>query len=475
MQNQFVKNVIKTITGSLIVKIIGFLSIAILARLYHPEQFGLFEIALSIQLVSVTFSSLKYEQAIVIPEKDSSGFNLLCLSSMILLLFSVIILVILYILRNYCSEITFIKELGIFIYFIPVMILFRGLRDNISVWFVRKKRFGREALSEVINKIFEVFLKIGLCILGVYGLFLGTIGGLAASIAVLIFYMITMDSSLIKEINKKTMNNGIIKYKQYPLYLMPSQIFRILSERIPAIILSIYFGLGVVGYYAMSFKLINEPMSILAKSIGNVYYQEGSKRIRINNDISKLVSQVMEKLFILSFLPVAFLGIGGKVLIILFLGSRWQDAGVYTQILAPMLFFRFITIPLAFTMNILNKLYVDMLLNFGLLVVSTLSLVVGSKTGNIINTLLIFSIGNSIIFIIYIFSILKYANVNIFAMINKIIMPLLISIPFIIIFFISLLFVKSNIIAMLTGVLCALLYYLIIISYLKMRGENILI
>lgn len=475
LKNSFVQNVAKIITGDIVVKIIGFFAIAVIARLYPPEDFGILELAVSIQLIALTFSSMKYEQAIPLPEKDEDAVNLLSLSLLILFIFTIATFVITCIVYHYWNNNEIVKKTGVLIFFIPGLILFRGVRDDVNFWFTRKKRFGRSALSDIGNKIGEISGKIILFGLGVYGLFLGNIFGIIFSVLVYVFYMYKMDGEVIRKIKIRVMREKLTEYKKFPIFLLPSHLFKMVSERLPAIILTPFFGFTIVGYYAMSFKLFNEPMSILSKSIANVFYQEASVKHAKNDNLSNLVKEVFEKLVVLMLLPITFLAVGGDVLFSVFLGKNWIVAGQYTQILAPMMFFRFISTPIAMVLNVLGKQDIDMIFNGVFLLFCIAALSVGIIINDIILTLSLFSFANSMMYIVLIVLILKLCKLSIVTIIKNIFYYILLSVPFIIVFIYFKKVLELNNLIYITVCVClGMLYYFIVLFSYNKKGKSLL-
>lgn len=473
--SSFVQNVAKIITGDIVVKIIGFLAIAVIARLYPPEDFGILELAVSIQLIALTFSSMKYEQAIPLPEKDEDAISLLSLSLLILLIFTIATCIITYIVYRYWQDNEIVKKMGVLIFFIPGLILFRGIRDDVSFWFTRKKRFGRSAISDIGNKIGEISGKIILFGLGVTGLFLGNIIGIILSILIYLVYIYSLDREIIKRITYSGMREKIKEYKKFPIFLLPSHLFKMVSERLPAIILTPFFGFTIVGFYAMSFKLFNEPMSILSKSIANVFYQEASVKHARDDNLGNLVGAVFEKLVVLMLLPITFLAIGGDVLFSVFLGKNWIVAGQYTQILAPMMFFRFISTPIAMVLNVLGKQDLDMIFNGVFLVFCIAALSIGIIINDIILTLSLFSFANSVMYVVLIILILKLCKLSFVSIMKNINHYVLFSVPFIIVFIYLKKVLELNNLLYITVCSClGVLYYVIVFMGYKKSGKSLL-
>ncbi len=468
--NSFVKNILKIFTGSLIVKLIGFASLAVLARLYSPEDFGFLELALSIAGIALAFSSLRYEQAIVIPENDEDAVNICAFT--IFLLFAVcgVMSAGIYFCFNYLDMPTF-KSMGAIAYAIPALLLFRGIKDHTSYWFFRKKRFARSSLSDVAARLVEVTLKIALPGLLAWGLMIGNIGGFLAGGLVLYFFVFRMDVQFFHQIKFARIKENLKKYKNFPLYQFPSQLFKILTEKIPALLLAPFFGFTVVGFYSLGFKLINEPLSILGQSIGNVYYQEVSSRHAKNTAIQKLVEEVFEKLLVVSLVPILFLSFKGKSLFALFLGEKWRMAGYYTELLAPMLLFRFIAIPLSFTLYVLNEQKTDMIFNFSLLLSSLASFLLGAYFNSVTIALLSFSLANSIIYMIMIATILFISGISPVGVFLRTKVFIAAAIPIITGFVLLRIIPVNDIISLAIGTILCGLYYLFVLIYFIKTGR----
>jgi|GEM_PF-5396971 len=469
--NDFIKNSAKIITGDLIVKIIGFLSIALLARIYSPSDFGIMELIISIQLLILTFASMKYEQAVIVAKNDIYAFNIFILSLIILVITSVISLGCIFILTKIFDTNESIKKMGIIVFLIPLLVLSRGFKDNIVFWFQRKKRFGRTAISEIATKISDVAFKISLSFLGVFGLFWGTTSGFIIASFILIFYLFKMDSTIFRKVSVKQMISLFKEYRRFPIFLIPSHFFRMISERLPALILTPFFGFQVIGFYAISFKLFNEPMSILGKSIGNVFYQEASNRKNKGINIEKLTQNVFEKLFIFSFLPILVITINGKILVTFFLGQDWYTAGFYTQLLAPMMFFRFISNPLSYIYNITQRQNIDMIFNSLLVITGLASLIIGGIKHNITLSLLLFSISNSIIYLISILTVLRISEISFIKMLNRLKFHLSASIAFALFLIFFLKYCNSEILNITVPIIILGFYYsFVVYEYLFKKG-----
>ncbi len=133
-------NITTMVMGTAFAQILTFAVSPLIARLYSPEQQGIF----AIYIAAITFvgpiASGTYEQAIVLPEKDQDAQDLFSLSLIILTFVSLAILVLSIV--NYILNI--IKDLNQTPWFlIPINIFLLGLFQISQSWQTRNKNFSR--------------------------------------------------------------------------------------------------------------------------------------------------------------------------------------------------------------------------------------------------------------------------------------------------------------------------------------------
>jgi O-antigen/teichoic acid export membrane protein len=87
-------------------------------------------------------------------------------------------------------------------------------------------------------------------------------------------------------------------------------------------------------------------MTMIAGAIGQVFYQKTCET-KNTGELTDIVENLYMRLVAIGLFPMLLLCIVGKDLFIIALGSNWSEAGIYTQILAPWMFFTFISSPLS--------------------------------------------------------------------------------------------------------------------------------
>jgi len=82
--------IITLMSGTLIAQVIMFISIPILTRLYTPTEFGLYSTFTAVITIIGSISSLKYDQAIMLPKRDKDAEALLFLSTILTIVMTII-------------------------------------------------------------------------------------------------------------------------------------------------------------------------------------------------------------------------------------------------------------------------------------------------------------------------------------------------------------------------------------------------
>ena len=93
-KSEFSRNVLILMTGTTIAQAIPIAISPILARIYTPEDFGVFALFIAIISILGIIISARYDFAIILPKKDKDALHLLILSVLINFVLCLIFLII---------------------------------------------------------------------------------------------------------------------------------------------------------------------------------------------------------------------------------------------------------------------------------------------------------------------------------------------------------------------------------------------
>lgn len=404
LKKEFVKNVLTLITGSGLSQVVIYASILLLTRLFSTELFGIYMLFSSATLILKPLATLQYEFAIVLPKKDTDAINVVGFSFIILVSYCLLLLVIIFFFNKSIANFFNIKELANFIYLLPVSVFLFGGVSIFDYWNNRANMFkniskGLLAKSVVMS---STQLATGASSFNSLGLIPGMLLGQFLQLLFLIKASVNSMVHLTKEISLKRMLFLAKRYKDIPVFNTIINLTNNLSNELPVLLITKYFGLASSGIYGLAIKFTRAPVGIFQQSINQVFFNKASKIYNDEGNLHELVIKTTKHLlFISSFLFIP-LFIVSFYLDIIF-GENWIDVGLYSRILIPWLFFGFLSNPITPLILILNKQKTMVVFDAFLLVFRFLALFLGYYFYNSIVIALILFSGIGMLFNILIF------------------------------------------------------------------------
>lgn len=392
-KRQFVKNVMILVKGSAFSQIILYLTIPILTRLFSEELFGVYMLFSSTIILLKPIASLQFELAILLPKRDKDAANFVVFTAIVLVLITTILFLILSIFKSSILIFFNIESLSEFIFLIPLSVLLYGLITILDYWSNRKNEF-KNIYFGVITKSATMSVSqvsIGLSSLNCLGLIPGMIIGQFLQFLVLLKKTINGLIAQKKHINFKRMFFLAKKYKDIPTFNSLLNFTNTLSNELPILLISKYFGLASAGVYGLAVKVGKAPVGIIQQSISQVFYNKASKTYNLKGDLSIVVKKTYTNLLGIAFAIFIPIFIVSFYLDFIF-GEGWTKVGLYVRILIPWLFIMFLSSPLTSLIVILNRQKTILVYDILLLIFRFLAFFVGFKFYNdIIIALLLFS------------------------------------------------------------------------------------
>jgi len=389
----FFSNVLKLVSGSVIAQILGILLIPVITRLYSPEDFGVFQLFLSISGILVIFSCLSYQLAIMLPKEDEDSANILALCCILITIISGISVGIFLIFSDWIGMILNTPEISQYLVYVPLVVFLDGLFIALTYWLSRKKQFGLIATAQVVNSISGkgIQIGIGMYAASAFGLIIGLTVSYAASVVVIV-RSIYEDLPLFKKVTWDHIRNLAVRYKKFPLLTSWSLGANTLSTNIAPLLLAYYFTPEIVGYFAVANMVVFLPMGLLGSATSQVFFQKACDEKNKTGSVAHIVREIQLRLISIGMFPMFVLMIIGADLFAFVLGSQWAVAGQYAGILAPWLLFVFIASPLSTIFAVLERQTVDLSFNILILISRGVVLVIGGLSGDPYIALLLYSI-----------------------------------------------------------------------------------
>ena len=390
-------------SGTVLSQVLPIVFFPILSRIYSPSDYGILGLFMSISMLLMVVSNLQLNYAILIPKEDKEALKVLMTGLHLIGFFTAISLLVVLLLGGFISKLLSSPSLKNWLYLIPVTVLFTGANIQLSAWFNRTGQFKVISTSRVATSVVTILFSLGLSFLinGPGGLVISYLVGNLISFSVLLYSFRRTHFFYFMPIVE--MKSVLHTHRNFPLYTLPTELISNFAQQLPMFIFSIYSGVQSVGWFSRSRQILGLPINYISGSISEVYKQKASEAFRNNpSALRPLFLKTFGYLFIFSIIPFLIIALLSPSLFAFFFGENWRQAGVFTQCLVLMYFFKFVISPLTFNFYLFNKQRLDLVLHIAIIVLTTISLYVGFYFYKIDTyALILFSISYSLIYVIY--------------------------------------------------------------------------
>lgn len=394
--SDFSRNVLTLMTGTTVAQAIPLAITPILTRIYAPEDFGLFALYLSISFILASFITGRYEVAIMVPKLDSDAKNILYIAIIIASIISAILALLIYILSTSIAEFLNAPQIEPWLYLIPITVFLLGVYQSLTYWLNRLQLYRSLAGNRVFQSTSTAgtTLGFGYAGLGATGLIVGGLIGHIASVLLLFIKCraISTKNNRKSKCSYKKLYVLAKKYKDFPRYNAPHAAMSVAAFNLPILLIGYYFNSVLTGFFSLASRVLMAPIGIVTYAYGQVFLQKLSQHRSDGLSSENFFNRTMRKLLLHSFIPFITLFIFAPQIFSYVFGDEWRVAGIYAQIISPMLY-------LSFTGSILSNVVVvygkqRKALYFEVVNITSklVSLIIGGVYGDIILGLILFSV-----------------------------------------------------------------------------------
>lgn len=347
-QNRLVKSVLLVASGTAGAQAIGMAFIPFITRTYGPEVYGMLGAFIALTGVLTTLAALAYPVAIVLPKSDNTAKALVKLSLLIAASISLVILIVLWLAGDWIMPRLAAASLIDFVFFIPLVMFLTACQDIAQQWLIRKKAFKGIANVSIAHSLFNYGSQ---ALAGVYAPLAGvliSIHTLAIAIrSVLTAYIgkkVTVTSDIVKQENI-SLRKVAYEYRDFPLYRAPQVVLNAVSQSLPILMLTAFFGPASAGFYTLTRTVLSLPSTLLGSSVQSVFYPHFNEAVLASNKTLPLLIKATAALAAIGIWPFLIVILLGPFLFEFIFGEEWQEAGKYAQWLSVWLFFGLINRP----------------------------------------------------------------------------------------------------------------------------------
>ncbi|MCB2221978.1 MAG: oligosaccharide flippase family protein [Bacteroidetes bacterium] len=361
------------VTGTSLAQALPVLVSPILTRIYSPDDFGILALFMSVSVILGIVANLKYELAVLLPEKDSDAVNIVSLGLVISFFLSAFLLIILFLFHDSVVVIIGDERLAGWIYLVPPVVFLVGMYGMLNYYNTRVKKYKAIAFSRVVKSVAMVSVQLvaGFGKMAFGGLILGyAISHLFGNFK--LFKNFVQDENLRTEISKSGMRRMARRYKRFPIFTFPATLANKMATDLTNILISLIFNVTTLGFYSLGMRMLGFPSSLIGTSIGQLYMQEASNEKERSGKATITFNSVLKKLILVGLPVFTIIFLFAEPIFAFVFGEEWRVAGTYARYLIPLLFIRFVVSPVSVSLSIFEKQHRSLFLQVGMLIVTLL-------------------------------------------------------------------------------------------------------
>lgn len=425
------KNVGRLSFGTILGQLVSIISLPLFTRIFGPYVIGNMVIFTSIAIIINSFSDLGMTNAIMVEEEEEEANKIYKIVSTIGVGISFLTGIIIY-----CFFDVFFGSVDsdpLLISVIISLLVFSSQQTKVCyTWLNRRKQYKLLMMNPIISN--GSILLIGL----IFGSFGYVQNGYYISILLgQVLTLIHMQRFLPKRIisfNRRDYIEVFRKHYKFLYYQMPSNIVLQIKGQIPTLLINMFFGPEILAYYNISFRVLSMPVTLLASSLGKVFFQTATELNRKGEEIGGYTLNLLSKAMKLALFPMGLMLSIGDLLVLILFGADYVIGANILRIMTFYSFFLFLAMSSDGIATVIDRQKY--------LVVSGLIQLIGIASGiwigaeffqSIYVSVFLFCLIYCIIQVIYFCYIFKETNIKITRYLN----PLFIHIIFILLLFLA--------------------------------------
>ena len=396
-------------TGTAGAQIISALAAPILTRIYEPSSFGVLAVYTSVVGIVTSFATLRYDQALMLPDNVEESSNLMIGACLIVTLVAGISAMFFFVVGKNLVALLKTPNLYPLILIAPLSIFFIGINQTLTSWSAKRKEFGRSPIAQITR---AVNANIAQILIGIknsnpVGLISGFAFGDLVACFTLGYQVVKQDkSSLFRSYKIRDIFKTARAYIDFPIYSSSQNLLNAISQNIPLVLLAFFYDAAVVGFYSLAIRILQIPINLILFSFRQVLFQKATEVKIAGGNTFHLFKRTTFGLIAVVILPSVFIFFYAPTLFEVILGKEWHTSGEYARWIVVWLSIGFINPPSIIFAQIYRKQRLLFVWNFWMLLCRILAIVIGGSYFSPLQTVIFYSsvgfIFNSfIVFYIY--------------------------------------------------------------------------
>ena len=396
-RSSFLRSVLSLSSATVLSQLIVVAATPFLSRMYSPSEFGVLAAFTGIAVTVIVVSSFRYDLAIPVQRNDASANRLIVASLIINTIIAFVTVPIIAIFGTSLAAHMNVPLIFPYIWLVPIFVVFSGAYRIYVAAAIRKKNYKLVSRTRISQAVATVCFQIcgGVARLGSFGL----IGGFVLGGGVGLFLLVKKIGSpfAIARVgcNVRLTVRLLKENSRFPKLDMPAAAVDTLGAQLPSLLLAVLFNPAIAGFYAVTYRLLAAPATLIGQAIGQVLL--GSARnLCDTGQITLHLRKVILSLSGLALIPMILGYLFAGPLLVWVLGSDWVEAGVYAKWIALGLATQLIYSPISTLLLATEGQHVNLTIHVILLVLKVLALLFGYQIGSPLVSVIGVSLANAL-------------------------------------------------------------------------------
>lgn len=371
------RNVLILTVGTLGSQVLLVASAPLLTRLYSPDDLGIFALYLAVVSLSGAVACWRYELAIPLPKEDEDALRLLSISLLAATITGLAIGTFAAIVSAaHPPALVSLAGVAGAPWLLAAGTCGIGWHQALTYWAVRKNRPGPVALGRLLQSAGLVGTQMAASPFGALGLAAGLPVGRVLGIGALL--AVTRPRLRIRDI--QAVRGTLRRYAVFPLVTLWSSVLNVAGVHLPVVILSLAFDATVVGFFALTVRVLQAPAAVIGQAVAQAFYGATSQA-GDDEQVKSYASGVYDFLLTIGAAPAIALTVTAPDVAAFVFGAEWRTAGEYAAWLVPWTLIVFASSPLSTTVFLRSRQRVDLLFQGLLLTARSVALLAGTAAG----------------------------------------------------------------------------------------------
>lgn len=341
--------------GSMLGQVIVLLVSPLLTRLYTPDDFGVLAVFGALLGMSGLAVCLRYEIAVPMAEDDATAANLVAVSLLAALLFSLAVGLMVALWGAAITGWVNAPALDPWLWLLPIGLFAAGCYLSFSHWAIRRQAFGRLTRTRITQSLGQAATQVGLGWFGAgpVGLLIGQVIGQSAGVTGLAAMAYRHERHLFTMIGPRTMARAAARFRRQPLFGTGAALLNGSARLLPALLIAALYGTQVAGWFALSQRVLGTPLRFLGSAVAQAYLGEAPRLAPTH--AYALYMTTTRRLLAVGVLSLGVVVLAGPQLFAFVFGAAWSETGRYAQFLGLMYLGQLVVSPTSQTLMIMER------------------------------------------------------------------------------------------------------------------------